>query len=177
MVQTQHSMKNKHNRGFTLLLAALISSIVLSLGVAVFSIAQKQLILTSQGRFSQVAFYAADSAAECALYWDMRYQYFGITPAVATPRCDGQQWTTTLTGNRASGNYRLDFSYAPNGYCATVSVTKAQSGSGVITTIIHADGYSAKVSTSTPMATIVAACTAAIQNDPNILERSVELRY
>ena len=67
--------------GFTLLLAALISSIVLALGTSIFGIVQKELILSSIGRDSQHAFYAADSGAECALYWDIRHELFsGATP-------------------------------------------------------------------------------------------------
>ncbi len=60
------------SRGFTLLLAALVASIVLSIGTAIYSIAQKQVTLASLGRDSQYAFYAADTAAECALFWDDR---------------------------------------------------------------------------------------------------------
>ena len=46
-------MKNtslKSNRGFTLLLAALVATIVLALASSIFTIAQKQLILSSIGR-------------------------------------------------------------------------------------------------------------------------------
>ncbi|KKW45527.1 MAG: hypothetical protein UY98_C0044G0005 [Candidatus Kaiserbacteria bacterium GW2011_GWA2_58_9] len=78
-------------KGFTLLLAALVSSIVLALGTSIFQLAQKELTLSSIGRDSQFAFYAADSGAECALYWDVRYQRFPTsTPAsVGLVHADG----------------------------------------------------------------------------------------
>ncbi len=60
-------------RGFTLLLAALVASIVLALGSSIFTIAKKQITLSSLGRDSQFAFYAADTVAECALYYDVRF--------------------------------------------------------------------------------------------------------
>lgn len=83
----KHTQKNKemqstfHEQGFTLLLAALVASITLALGTSIFGIVQKELILSSIGRDSQHAFYAADSGAECALYWDVRHELFsGETP-------------------------------------------------------------------------------------------------
>jgi hypothetical protein len=78
-------------RGFTILLAALVASLVLALGISVFSIAQKQLILSSTGRTSQYAFYAADTGAECALYWDIRHNHFPTTSPPTTITCDGQE--------------------------------------------------------------------------------------
>ena len=62
--------------GFTLLLAALVASIVLALGSSIFTIAKKQVTLSSLGRDSQFAFYAADTIAECALYYDVRFAAF-----------------------------------------------------------------------------------------------------
>lgn len=63
-------------RGFTLLLAVLISGILLALGLALYNIAVKELVLASAGRDSQFAFYAADAGIECALYWDAKHDAF-----------------------------------------------------------------------------------------------------
>lgn len=65
-----------YSRGFTLFYAVLITSLLLSLGLAVFNITLKELILSSDARESQNALYAADAALECSLYWDN-----SITPA------------------------------------------------------------------------------------------------
>lgn len=67
-----HFIKN-NQKGFTVLYAVLVSSLVLAIGVSIFNIAFKQLVLSSQVRESQFAFYAADSGLECALYWDFQY--------------------------------------------------------------------------------------------------------
>lgn len=86
-----------YSQGFTLLLAALIASIVLALGTSIFGIVQKELILSSIGRDSQFAFYAADTGAECALYWDVRHQLFTSEIAPTEITCDGQ--TVPITTN------------------------------------------------------------------------------
>ena len=57
------------NRGFTLLFAMLILSIVLSITSSIMGIMVKELKLSGLGRESQYAYYAAESGAECALYW------------------------------------------------------------------------------------------------------------
>lgn len=59
-------------RGFTLLIAVLIGSLMLSIGFAIFNIAFKEVILASSAKESQVAFFAADAGLECALYHDQQ---------------------------------------------------------------------------------------------------------
>ncbi|OGG45217.1 hypothetical protein A2673_02375 [Candidatus Kaiserbacteria bacterium RIFCSPHIGHO2_01_FULL_50_13] len=145
-------------RGFTLLLTALVSAIVVSLGISIFSLSQKEIILSSIGRESQFAFYAADSSAECALYLDIRHASFGSTPPASPPTCDGQ--TLITSGHSLILPYTVTFQYAPNGLCADVRVTK---NSIHPRTLINADGYNVpcgEVSTS-----------------PRALQRSVEMRY
>lgn len=158
---------NGKNRGFTLLLAALIASTVLSLGSSIFLIAQKQLLLSSAGRDSQFAFYAADAGAECALYWDVRQDAFATTTPATQPNCDGVNLTeTVISGDRAVGapyaiEFKLDM-YQSSGSprCVDVVVTKATSDPK---TTIHADGYST-------------AC-ATVSLSPTALQRTVELYY
>jgi len=153
-------------RGFTLLLAALIASIVLSLGAAIYTIAVKEVILSSLGRDSQFAFYAADTASECALFWDLRYGYFATSAPASVvapdPQCAGQ--TFTADGRSAVFPYTMSFEFSPNNYCADVTVQKSlDSQTGVIRTVIHADGYSTDC--------------AVRSTSPRSLQRSVELHY
>ena len=144
---------NIKQRGFTLLLAALISAIVLMLASAIFSIAKKQVVLASLSQQSQYAFYAADTGAECALYWDTQYGYFGVvTPTTAMmqatnpllpsspipPQCDGNNFivspmytaTTPATYSSPSNGpeYVISFNLPLQNdtYCSEVSVTKCQ---------------------------------------------------
>lgn len=145
-------------RGFTLLLASLVSSVVLTLGISIFQIAYKQVILSSTGRDSQFAFYAADTGAECALYWDFRHDYFGTTTPPGDALCAEQ--VLLMSGRSDTLPYTIVYQFEANGYCADVSVRKSGSDPH---TIVHADGY------STTCADLPA--------NPRALQRSVEIRY
>lgn len=179
LYHTPLALPRRRQAGFTLLLAALVSSIVLQLGASIFLLARKEVTLSSLGRDSQYAFYAADQAAECALYWDSRVSpagYFASsTPPgfdVTTLKCDGQCLNTDsgvcaeVTGRSTTYPYEMTFTYSPTSaaveYCATVTVYKSLS-SGVVRTTIHADGYSTSCTT--------------LQTNPRALQRSVELHY
>ena len=178
-------------RGFTLLLAALVSSIVLAVGAAIFGIAQKQVLLSAIGRDSQFAFYAADTAAECALYWDFRCSYFASSTALINPSCNSPEPTCDTELLQATGrptaepyfpytmtSERMDFfqdAAVSGNLCAQVSVLKCQGtldedgdcspgdATAPIRTVIHADGYSTNC--------------ASINTSARALQRSVELRY
>src|SRR3990167_4948503 len=63
-------------RGFALLIATVLSSIALAVGLAVTDIVYRQVVLSSAAKQSQYAFYAADSALECALYFDQQQGTF-----------------------------------------------------------------------------------------------------
>jgi hypothetical protein len=60
-----------NKKGFTLLFAILVSIMVLAVGASIINISLKQVILSSSGRESQFAFYAANTGLECALFWDL----------------------------------------------------------------------------------------------------------
>lgn len=103
----KHPNPQSQERGFTLLLAALVASIVLSLGAAIYSIAIKQVTLSSIGRDSQFAFYTADTLAECVLYWDLRQGLFGTTSPPTEITCNGvaaEITTTSDTGGSSNGS-------------------------------------------------------------------------
>jgi hypothetical protein len=62
----------KNNKGFALLFSVLVSSLLLTIGLSIFSIALKELAISTATRQSIHAFYAADSGRECAKYWDTK---------------------------------------------------------------------------------------------------------
>lgn len=153
--------RSRRERGFTLLLSALVASIVVALGAAIFTIAQKEVLLSSIGRDSQYAFYAADTGAECALYWDSRHQLFpSDAPVDASLSCDDE--TASVSGVLSGGSVISSFEFEPNGFCVEVTVQKTIVPNSV-QTLIHADGYSTDCD--------------AIVTSPRALQRSVELRY
>jgi hypothetical protein len=62
----------KSNTGFAMLFAVLTASLLLTIGISIFNISLKELTISTNTRESQIAFFAADSARECALYWDVK---------------------------------------------------------------------------------------------------------
>lgn len=58
--------------GFALLFSVLISSLLLTIGLSIFSIALKELSISTNTQRSLHAFYAADSGRECVMYYDFK---------------------------------------------------------------------------------------------------------
>jgi len=132
------------------MLAALVGSLLTSLGLAMFSIAKKEVVLSSLGRDSQLAFYAADTGAECALYWDFQHNAFSTTTVYAspdvTPSCAGQPLrdfpTPYENGNPdgitgLGGSNTTTFWFEPEGKCVYVTVSKQANSK----TIVESLGY------------------------------------
>jgi Tfp pilus assembly protein PilX len=69
-------MKSIKHNGFVILFAVIISVLMLLLGAGIFSIASKDSILSSTSREAHMAFTAADTGAECALYAVSTGTYF-----------------------------------------------------------------------------------------------------
>ncbi len=61
------SQKNKN--GFALLLAIIISSVVLAIGVSLLHLSVSQINLSSNARESEIAFQAAHAGMDCLWYW------------------------------------------------------------------------------------------------------------
>lgn len=148
-------------RGFTLLIAVLVSGILLALGLAIFNIASKELTLSSSGRESQFAFYAADSGIECALYWDYRENAFSTT-SPKQPVCAGIDVTNyAIAFDSGTGAYTTSFSVPLGG--GTVSpctdVTVIRTHYPTKTTVVSA-GYNTCVTTN-----------------PRRIERAIQVQY
>ena len=95
--------KNSNNRknGFAMLFAVLTASLLVAIGTSIFSISLKELMIATSAQDSQKAYYAADSAEECALYWDLKV---GSFPTCIGPGNPCQRSTTTPTTIICNGN-------------------------------------------------------------------------
>ncbi len=127
--------KKENSRGFTLLIASLMASLVLSIGVAIYNISLKEVVLSSAGRESQFAFYAADGGTECALYWDLKN---GLRSAFATTTLSNINCNNQAIANVGGPTGRSVFTvnFPPEPYCAIVTVLKQATS-----TIIESRGY------------------------------------
>ncbi len=144
---------NKYNkkRGYAILFTLVIISIITTITIGVANSVYKQLILSSLAHDSQVAFYAADTAAECALYAAEGYPPPGtglpILLAVNPPwNCgvddNGNSFVVSVTQD-SSGIYHLK-PINPTGSCFDVSIDK-----NAFMTSIIVKGYNTCDSTST----------------------------
>jgi hypothetical protein len=92
-VQVQRPVPSR-SEGFTLFVALVVSSMLLAVGFSLSNIILKQLLFSSSGKESQLAFYAADSGAECALFWDrkdrMGYTTYEGAFATSTDGSEGE---------------------------------------------------------------------------------------
>ncbi len=140
------------DKGFTLLIAIIVTSMLLVVSFVVVNIALKQLVLASASKESQYAFYAADAGTECAVYWDLKtssgISSFDINTS-GTIQCSGQTISTgsqsvptipaqpSLVGGGGASNRTSIFSINFTKGCAIVRVTKAVSGN----TTVDSRGY------------------------------------
>lgn len=114
--------------GAVLLIAMLVASVALSVGLGVYNRTYKELLFASFWKQTQVAFSAADSGLECALYWDTRPD-----PRPTTASCFG----ATVTGWNPSLNNSINLQITTP-ICVSVEITK---NSVAPMTIISARGY------------------------------------
>lgn len=143
-------------RGFTLLIAVIVTSVLVSIGLALVDVSVKQLTLSSTAKSSQLAFYNADAALECGLYHDQQFNAFSQAIATTSIRCNNNQ-TISVSGVNAGVLRTSTFSITcPGGTTAQVTVIKNTSGE----TAIYANGYSA--------------CSA---TDPRRVERGLKVTY
>jgi len=118
----------REQRGVTLLVAVILSSVVLAIGLAIANIVFKELRLSATVRESQEAFYAADSALECALYWDLHEGVFSheTEESMNISCADSQVWVVS-TGDSVTEDSFHTFSFSDingNPFCATVEISK-----------------------------------------------------
>jgi Tfp pilus assembly protein PilX len=181
-----HVMQSE--KGFAMLFAVLVSSVLLSIGLSIFNLMLKEIALSSSGRESQFAFYAADTGIECALYWDFkasspvmfatssasqtgawRDQYIDAnSPSCVTLSADSlkaSMKSPTVGQTSAVTRFSITIPNSVAGtnasvpYCVNVEVRKIVSNS-IVTTVIDSRGYNTCDTT-----------------DPNRVERALKVTY
>lgn len=122
-------------RGVALLIAVLVSSIVLVIGLGVYERTYKASLFSSFWKQSQIAFSAADAGLECALFYDLHpslaISCFGTTPS---------GWDRAMV-EPYNQKFEADTSF---GGCAKVTIIKNGE------TRIESRGYNVPCSSSNP---------------------------
>ncbi len=174
-----------HNKGIALLMAVIITTTLMLVSFALSHISLKELLLSHAGQESQVAFYAADTGIECALFWDTKNpdDELGLsafaTSTASTIRCNRNiisatsddvpsipNPTPTLVGGGGNANATSTFHIlidgpgATDGPCAIVRVGKHYVSADRIETTVESRGYNT--------------CTV---EDPRRIERALRVVY
>lgn len=157
----------KKDRGFTILYAVLLTSMMLAVTLKLYNVVVKQQLLSSATRASEVAFVAASSGLECALYHDLHapsntYSFHRPNTPAAPPNspiyCNTAVLTLSGSGSDSSNAVWQEIC-GPTGFpasqcaatkftvvfeatCAVVSVTKIDTdGNDSQLTKIESRGY------------------------------------
>jgi hypothetical protein len=141
MIYSNLQKNTQTNRGYTLLFAVLVSSLVLAIGISILNISKKEFLIATSARDSSEAFYASDGALECALLANYNGAFsVPVDPSILNTSCTNGEINFTSLANSP-----FVFHIKPgDGPCATVTVTKTSVPIGsdtIIRTDIDARGY------------------------------------
>lgn len=147
--------------GFVILYTVLISSIVLAIVVGISTIAYQEVVLSSSAKEGNISFFAADTGADCALYWDINKQIF--QSGSGTISCDSNTVLATVGTTPFELNLNIINGTPTN--CARVTINKDTS-TPAITTIVS-KGYNVSCSQLSSNAT----------PNPRTVERAIQVSY
>ncbi len=139
--------KKSRQRGITILVAVLVTSILLAIGLSIFNTTLKDLVFASTGRESEIAFFAADTGIECAQYWDLKGN--GGLGVFATSSDSTFPGSIICNGNSVALNVPSDTetdsqavtTFSLSDPCVDVTVTKTLNSAGSIDTKLEAKGH------------------------------------
>ena len=168
------------SRGYTLLFAVLVATLVLGVAVFITSISRKQFLLSETARESAFSFYNADSGMECAAAANSGISSTsnGTTPGGGPISCNGATVTLgSFSPPVGTPNLRYEMVSSPatftfsNGGCAIVTFTTGYDVNNSLNTIIDSLGYNSCVSSG--------GTTPVYSPTPGsrTVERALELKY
>ena len=128
------NQSQKKNKAFVSIIAILLANVFLVIGISVFSISLREIVISGGLKDSSIAFYGVDTGMECALYWDIKEKIFSTSTApVVGVNCGEQDALISFykdCGLDCSRNiFELNY---PSGSCAQVELFKLADGSTVI---------------------------------------------
>ncbi len=150
MMKSDKKINNKS--GFAMLFAVLASSLLMAIGISMFNISIKEIQIATSERDSQIAYYAADSARECAIYSDIVKEPLvtcdpsdvsSCLPTVKTIiTCNGTSTPLTFVRSAAGSGFAYNL-VSPTiffRYSTTTDITEPEGGASVIRKIFSAGG-------------------------------------
>lgn len=160
--------RTKKNKGFVILFAVTLSSIILAIALGVAEIALKEVKFSTSDKDTSNAFFATDTGVECALFNDKGAASVFPAGGPATPiTCATNTITPVFTPNSNGGIYNFVVTgLGSNGLsCANVSVLKdSVTNSPSTITTITSKGYNIGDAT----------CSS---SNPDRIEREIKVSY
>ena len=125
--------KNKKNSGYAILFTVLIVSMILAMTVGISNTTYRELSFTATAKQSHIAFFAADSGLECALWQDRNtagstvFPFNSATASASTMDCFASTPPTiaVVAAGATSASYLVQ-DFAAGGGCVRVTVEKDQ---------------------------------------------------
>ncbi|MBU2109430.1 hypothetical protein KKB71_00505 [Patescibacteria group bacterium] len=142
--------RNNSKKGFVVIMVVLLLSVILIVGLGVFDIVLREILISNMGSESQKAFYAADSGAECVQYWQINGFFASGAPFAI--KCNGRLINGEITSsppfvnNPITSPIKINFT---NGSCVEVRLT-IEDPSLEFDTLIVARGYNIGCDDSSP---------------------------
>lgn len=126
---------NSKQQGFALLMALIVVSVVISIGLSVLDLTLKQVRLSTNSKDSEIVFHAANAGLECARYW-LNKNYAEIEAGQnISPTCFGVSPNSiTKTSPSAVGGlaykYQMDFTWGTaSDRCSKITILTLVSNS------------------------------------------------
>lgn len=152
------SALRRRQRGFVILFTVLISSIILAIAIGISNISLGEVLLSASAKEGNTSFYAANSGAECALYWDRIENAFDSSPPESASGED------VLCNDQLIPSLSFELELNNNTNCARVTVNKGVfiDGEGPFTRI-ESLGYNVPCDS--------------IQGNPKAVQRAIRVTY
>ncbi|MDP2704920.1 MAG: VWA domain-containing protein [Patescibacteria group bacterium] len=134
----------KKEHGITLLIAIVIASVVLSLGLSIASITTRSFVLSTAVRESQLAYYAGEAGSECARYWSLldRKNFTPETPFTISCNEESFSWDSNHASSVFEFSFGHDYEIGPQTFqYPYFSVVRVERQPGIFHLDIDSKGY------------------------------------
>jgi hypothetical protein len=122
-------LHNKQSQGFALLMALIVVSVVISIGLSVLDLTMKQVRLSTNSKDSEIAFHAANAGLECARYWQAVSTTTMEAGASISPSCFGVSAgsvsgvpVSATDGTAHQYTFEIEWGTSPNQRCSKINM-------------------------------------------------------
>ena len=134
----RNKISNIKNNGFVVLYTMILASIILAIAMGILRIALKEANFSVSARAGNEAFFAADTGAECALFYDKSDSALNVfSGTLDQMKCAGQNILVSSIGSSAgSGSWSFEVHNLGESGKACADVTLTRDATSNTTTII-----------------------------------------